>query len=111
MIPGGRSPEYLRLNERLLAVVRHFAQTGKPIAAVCHGQQILIAADVVRGKLCTAYPAIKPDLLQAGAKWYEPNEGLSNACVDGNLVTACAWPGHPEWIRRFLELLGSTVQP
>jgi len=111
VIPGGRSPEYLRLNDRVLDVVRHFAVTGKPIAAICHGQQILIAADLVRGRRCMAYPAVKCDLLQAGATWYEPNEHLSNACVDGNLVTASAWPAHPEWMRRFLELLGSTIQP
>ncbi len=111
VIPGGRSPEYLRLNEKVLDAVRHFAEAGKPIASICHGQQVLVAADVVRGRTCTAYPAVKPDLIQAGAKWCEPNEGLTNACVDGQLVTACAWPGHPEWIREFLKLLGSTVQP
>ena len=111
VIPGGRSPEYLRLNEKVLAAVRHFAEAGKPIASICHGQQVLVAADVVRGRTCTAYPAVKPDLMQAGAEWCEPNEGLTNACVEGNLVTACAWPGHPEWIREFLKLLGSTVQP
>ena len=111
VIPGGRSPEYLRLNESVLEVVRHFAKANKPIASICHGQQILVAAGVVDGKQCTAYPAVAPDLVRAGAKWTDPNETFSNAVVDGNLVTAAAWPGHPEWIGRFLELLGSTIEP
>ena len=111
VIPGGRSPEYLRLNDAVLAVVRHFAQAGKPIASICHGQQLLAAADVVAGKTCTAYPAVKPDLIRAGATWCEVNDTFSNACVDGNLVTAPAWPAHPEWIARLLELLGTTIQP
>ncbi|HIC93644.1 MAG TPA: DJ-1/PfpI family protein [Anaerolineae bacterium] len=111
VIPGGRAPEYIRLNERVLEIVRHFAEANKPIASICHGQQVLTAAGVVEGKLCTAYPAIKPDLIRAGAKWAEPNETFSNAYVDGNLVTAAAWPGHPEWMRKFLELLGSKIEP
>jgi len=111
VIPGGRSPEYLRLNDKVLAVVRHFMEANKPVASICHGQQILVAADVVRGRTCTAYPAVQPDLLRAGAEWAEPNETLTSACVDGNLVTACAWPGHPQWIREFLALLGSKVEP
>ncbi|MBM4464534.1 MAG: DJ-1/PfpI family protein [Chloroflexi bacterium] len=111
VIPGGRAPEYIRLNERVLEIVSHFAEANKPIASICHGQQVLAAAGVVEGKLCTAYPAVKPDLLQAGAKWGEVNETFSNAYVDGNLVTAAAWPGHPEWMRKFLELLGSKIEP
>ncbi len=111
VIPGGRAPEYLRLNERVLEIVRHFAQTGKPIASICHGAQILTAADVVRGKQCMAYPAVKPELLQAGATWVETNATFSNAHVDGNLVTAAAWPAHPEWMRKFLQLLDSRIEP
>jgi protease I len=111
IIPGGRAPEYIRLNEKVLEIVKHFVEKNKPIASICHGQQLLIAADVVKGKLCTAYPAVKPDLIRAGAKWGEVNETYSNAYVDGNLVTAAAWPGHPEWIRKFLELLGSRIEP
>lgn len=111
VIPGGRAPEYLRLNERVLALVRHFAQAGKPIASICHGQQILVTADVVKGKACMAYPAVKPDLLSAGATWSEVNATFSNAVVDGNLVTAAAWPGHPEWMRKFLEVLGTKIEP
>lgn len=111
VIPGGRSPEYIRLNERVLSVVRHFAENNKPIASICHGQQVLAAAGVLQGKSCTAYPAIKPEVVRAGAKWLEPNETFSNAYVDGNSVTAAAWPGHPEWMRKFLELLGTKIEP
>ncbi len=111
VIPGGRAPEYIRLNPRVLEMVRHFAAQKKPIASICHGQQILAAADVVRGKTCTAYPAVRPDLEQAGATWEEVNATVSNAVVDGNLVTAPAWPAHPEWMRRFLEVLGSRIEP
>lgn len=111
VIPGGRSPEYIRLNEKVLSIVRHFAENNKPIAAICHGQQVLSAANVLEGKLCTAYPAVKPEIIRAGAKWGEVNETYSNAYVDGNLVTAAAWPGHPEWIRKFLDLLGTKIEP
>lgn len=111
VIPGGRAPEYIRLNERVLDIVRHFAEADKPIASICHGQQVLAAAGVVQGKVCTAYPAVKPDLIRAGAKWREVNDTFSNAYVDGNMVTAAAWPGHPEWITKFLELLGSKIEP
>jgi protease I len=111
VIPGGRAPEYIRLNERVLAIVRHFAAANKPMASICHGQQILVAAGVLTGKQCTAYPAVKPDILQAGGQWAEVNDTFSNAYVDGNLVTAPAWPAHPEWMRKFLVLLGSTILP
>ncbi len=111
VIPGGRAPEYIRLDERVLDIVRHFSQANKPVAAICHGLQVLATADVVKGKLCTAYPAVKPDLIQAGAKWGEVNATFSNAHVDGNLVTAPAWPAHPEWMRKFVELLGTKIDP
>lgn len=111
VIPGGRAPEYIRLNERVLEIVRSFAQADKPIASICHGQQVLAAAGVIEGKRCTAYPAVKPDILRAGAIWGEVNETFSNAHVDGNLVTAAAWPGHPEWMRKFLEILGTRIEP
>jgi len=111
VISGGRAPEYLRLDDRVLQMVRHFAAAGKPIASICHGQQILISAGVIEGKKCTAYPAIKPDLVQAGGQWVEVNETFSNAVVDGNLVTAAAWAGHPEWMRKFLAVLGSKIEP
>ncbi|MBC7359194.1 MAG: DJ-1/PfpI family protein [Desulfacinum sp.] len=111
VIPGGRAPEYIRLNERVLEMVRHFAHAEKPIASICHGQQVLVAAGVVEGKACTAYPAVKPDLVRSGATWVDVNETFTNAHVDGNLVTAPAWPAHPQWMRKFLELLGSRIEP
>jgi protease I len=111
VIPGGRAPEYLRLNEKVVDIVRQFAKANKPIASICHGLQVLAAAGVLKGKLCTAYPAVKPELILAGAKWGEVNQTFSNAYVDGNLVTAAAWPGHPEWMRKFLDLLGSKIEP
>ena len=109
VIPGGRAPEYIRLDERVLEIVRHFAESNKPIAAICHGPQVLAAAGVLKGRKCMAYPAVKPDVVNAGAEWVEPNETFTNACVDGNLVTAAAWPAHPEWMRKFLELLGVEI--
>jgi protease I len=105
VLPGGRAPEYLRLNERVLEIARHFATAEKPIAAICHGLQILAAAGVVEGRRCQAYPAVKPELVGAGAIWDEPSAGLDNACVDGKLVTAAAWPAHPAWMRGFLKTL------
>lgn len=111
VVPGGRAPEYLRLNDRVLEIVRHFGQSGKPIASICHGLQILTAAGVVEGRTCTAYPAVRPELLRAGAKWADVNATFTSAVADGNLVTAAAWPGHPEWIRKFLGLLGTKITP
>ncbi len=111
VIPGGRAPEYIRLDEKVLAMVRSFDADQKPIAAICHGQQVLVAADVLEGRTCTAYPAVRPDVERAGGKWGEVNETVSNAYVDGHLVTAAAWPGHPEWMRKFLEVLGSRIEP
>jgi protease I len=110
VIPGGRAPEYLRLNEKVLDIVRQFAKANKPIASICHGLQVLAAAGVLKGKLCTAYPAVKPELMLAGAKWGEVNQTFSNAYVDGNLVTAAAWPAHPEWMRKFLDVLGTKIE-
>jgi len=110
VIPGGRAPEYIRLNARVLDIVRHFAEAKKPIAAVCHGQQVLVAAGILAGKACTAYPAVRPDILMAGGKWLEINDTFTNAYVDDNLVTAPAWPAHPEWMRKFLGLLGSRIE-
>jgi protease I len=111
VIPGGRAPEYIRLDAKVLDIVRSFAATNRPIASICHGQQVLVAAGVLEGKQCTAYPAVKPDVERAGGRWGEVNETFSNAYVDGNLVTAAAWPGHPEWMRKFLAVLGSTIEP
>jgi protease I len=109
VIPGGRAPEYIRLNEAVLELVRHFAQADKPIAAICHGAQLLAAADVVQGRACTAYPAVAPELRRAGAEWVDVL--MDQAHMDGNLVTAPAWPAHPEWLAKFLGVLGTTVDP
>jgi len=111
VIPGGRAPEYLRLNPKVIELVRHFATADKPIASICHGQQMLAAADVLEGKSCMAYPAIRPDIERAGARYIEADEAFTNAHADGNLVTAAAWPAHPAWMRRFLERLGSKIEP
>jgi len=111
VIPGGRAPEYLRLNARVLEIVRHFDKNSKPIAAVCHGPQILVAAGVLKGRSCSAYPACGPDVEVAGGTWIANNETFSDAHVDGNLVTAPAWPAHPQWIRKFLKVLGTEITP
>jgi protease I len=107
VLPGGRAPEYLRLNEEVLKLVRHFGQKNKPIAAICHGVQILTAADVLEGKSCTAYPAVAPEVKRAGGKWIDV--AVDKAHVDDNLVTAPAWPAHPEWLARFLDVLGTKI--
>ena len=111
VVPGGRSPEYLRLNRRVLDIVRHFADEQKPIAAICHGPQLLSAAGVLRGKSCSAYPAVQPEIEQTEGKFVAASEGFDNAHVDGNLVTAPAWPAHPAWMREFLRVLGSRLEP
>jgi protease I len=111
VIPGGRAPEYIRLNPRVLEIVRHFIAKQKPIASICHGQLVLAAAGGLTGKCCIAYPALQPDIENAGGKWSSVNETFSNAVVDGNLVTSAAWPAHPEWIRKFLEVLGTRIEP
>ena len=109
VIPGGRAPEYLRLNWKVLDIVRHFAEAKKPIAAICHGAQILTAAGVVEGKCVSAYPAVGPEVNRAKGKYMDI--AMDQAHVDGNLVTAPAWPAHPRWLSKFLELLGSTIKP
>nr|BCX01573.1 MAG: protease [Bacteroidota bacterium] len=108
LIAGGRAPEYIRLNERVLQIVRHFAEAGKPIAAICHGIQVLTAADVVRGRRLTAYPAVGPEVRLAGGEYVEVP--VDQAVVDGNLVTAPAWPAHPQWLARFLEVMGTRIE-
>lgn len=105
VIPGGRSPEYLQLDKRVLAIVRHFAESEKSIAATCHGPYLLTAAGVVQGRRCQAYPSLRPELERAGAIWDAPSSGLDSVCVDGNLVTAPAWPANPAWMREFVKLL------
>ncbi len=107
VIPGGRAPEYIRLNPRLLEMVRHFFTTEKPVAAICHGPQILVAAGVVKGRRLTAYPAVGPDVTVGGGEFVPV--AVDKAVVDGKLVTAPAWPAHPEWIAKFLEVLGTRI--
>lgn len=108
VLPGGRAPEYIRLEEGVLDVVRHFADEGKPIAAICHAVQLLAAAGVLEGRAVTGYPACGPEAKAAGADWQDIQ--VSGAYVDGNLVTAPAWPAHPEWLARFLEVLGTRIE-
>ncbi|MEB2779857.1 DJ-1/PfpI family protein [Algoriphagus sp. C2-6-M1] len=107
-IAGGRAPEYLRLNQKVLEIVRHFFDTNKPVAAVCHGIQILTAAGVVKGRKLTAYPAVGPEVTIAGGEFQDIP--ATDAYVDGNLVTSPAWPGHPAWIREFLKVLGAKIE-
>jgi protease I len=108
VIPGGRAPEYIRLNPRVLEIVRYFANAKKPIAAICHAAQVLAAAGVLAGKKCSAYPAVGPDVALAGGT-YE-NIGMTEAVADGNLVTAPAWPAIPAWLAKFLAVLGTRIE-
>jgi protease I len=108
VIPGGRAPEYLRLNPRVLEIVRHFADSRKPIAAICHGAQILAAAKVITGKRISAYPACSPEVELAGAIYAAIS--VDEAVTDGNFVTAPAWPAHPAWIAQFLAVLGTRIE-
>ena len=103
VVPGGRAPEYLRLNPKVLEIVRYFAEADKPIAALCHGPQILAAAGVIKGKRLNAYPACQPDVELAGGTFVSVE--ITGAVADGKLVTGPAWPAHPAWLAKFLEVL------
>ena len=107
VIPGGRSPEYLRLNAEVLAVVKHFFQADKPVAAVCHGAQILAAAGVIKGKQVSAYPACSPEVVLAGGIYADI--AVTDAIADGKLVTAPAWPAHPNWLAKFHAVMTSHI--
>jgi protease I len=108
VIAGGRAPEYLRLHEKIIEIVQHFFATNKPVAAICHGIQILTAANVVKGRKLTAYPAVGPEVTLAGGEFQSiPVDG---AFVDGNLVTSPAWPAHPSFIREFLKIMGAKIE-
>ncbi|UCF18355.1 MAG: DJ-1/PfpI family protein [Gemmatimonadota bacterium] len=107
VISGGRAPEYIRLNDRVLEIVREFANADKPIAAVCHGAQVLTAAGVVKGKGVSAYPAVGPEVSLAGGRYV--GVAMTEAHVDGKLVTAPAWPAHPAWLAEFLKVLGTKI--
>jgi protease I len=107
LIPGGRAPEYLRLNPKVLELVRHFFATKKPVAAICHGAQLLAAAGVLEGRTCSAYPACRAEVEVARGKYAEI--AIDGAVTDGNLVTAPAWPAHPAWLAQFLHVLGTRI--
>ena len=107
VIPGGRAPEYLRLNRAVLDLVRHFVDKKKPLAAICHGAQILTAADAVRGRVVSAYPAVAPEVRAAGGEYADI--AIDKAVVDGNFVTAPAWPAHADWLAKFLVVLGTRI--
>lgn len=109
VIPGGRAPEYLRLNEQVLELVRTLAAREIPIAAICHGPQILTAAGVVSGRECCAYPALRPEIQAAGGSYVGPSETFDNVHVQGNFITAPAWPAHPAWMRAFVLALGGSL--
>ncbi len=107
VIAGGRAPEYIRLNPKVIETVKHFADAKKPMAVICHGAQVLAAADAVRGRKLTAYPAVGPEVRAAGGEYVDVP--VHKAVVDGNLVTSPAWPAHPEWLAKFLEVLGTKI--
>lgn len=108
VVPGGRAPEYLRMDERVLSIVRQFNAAAKPIAAICHGAQLLAAAGALQGRTCSAYPACAAEVRLAGGQYADI--AIDQAYTDGNLVTAPAWPAHPAWIAQFLAVLGTRIQ-
>jgi len=108
LIPGGRAPEYLRLNPKVLDTIRYFAKANKPIAALCHGPQLLAAAGVIKGRKLNAYPACAPEVELAGGTYVTVD--MMSAVVDGNLVTGPAWPAHPAWLAKFLEVLEARAE-
>jgi len=103
VVPGGRAPEYLRLNAKVLDIVRHFDKADKPIAALCHGAQLLAAAGILKGRKLNCYPACAPEVELAGGTFAKVD--FSDAVVDGKLVTGPAWTAHPAWLAKFLEVL------
>ncbi|HAL38160.1 MAG TPA: protease [Polaromonas sp.] len=107
VLPGGRGPEYLRTYPAVVAMVKHFFDRNKPVAAICHAAQLLAAADVLKKRTCSAYPACRIDVERAGGTYAEID--IEDAYTDGNLVSAPAWPAHPEWIAQFLVLLGTKI--
>ena len=107
LIPGGRAPEYLRMDSRVISLVQSFASEQKPIAAICHGAQLLATAGVIRGKRMSAYPACAPEVRLAGADYAAIK--VDEAVTDGNFVTAPAWPAHPAWLAQFLAVLGTRI--
>lgn len=109
VIPGGRAPEYLRLNAAVIDLIRQFATARKPIAAICHGLQLLAAADVLQGVRCTAYPACAPEVRLAGGEYLEMAVDEATVDEEFRIVTAPAWPAHPAWLKQFATLLGARI--
>ena len=107
VLPGGRAPEYLRLDARVLELVRAFASADKPIAAICHAAQITAAAGILEGRRVSCYPACSPEVRLAGGEYADIE--VTQAVTDGKLVTAPAWPAHPQWIAQVLEVLGTRI--
>jgi protease I len=107
VIPGGRAPEYLRLNPKAIEIVKHFFEANKPVAAICHGAQLLAGARVLEGRTCSAYPACRAEVELAGGTYADI--AIDAAVTDGNLVSAPAWPAHPAWIAQFLAVLGTSI--
>ena len=107
VIPGGRGPEYIRLNPRVLEIVRHFFKANKPVASICHGAQVLAAAGVIKGRRVSAYPACGPEVTLAGGEYADIP--VDKAIIDGNLVSAPAWPAHPDWLAKFFQVLGMQI--
>jgi len=108
MIPGGRAPEYIRMNARVLEIVRYFMKENKPVAAICHAPQVLAAAGVLKGRKCSSYPATSPDVTLAGGTYVDV--GMADAGVDGNLVSGPAWPALHSWLAKFLAVLGTKIE-
>ena len=108
MIPGGRAPEYIRMNARVLEIVRYFMKENRPVAAICHAPQVLAAAGVLKGRKCSSYPATSPDVTLAGGTYVDV--GMADAVVDGNLVTGPAWPALHSWLAKFLAVLGTKIE-
>jgi len=109
VLPGGRAPEYLRMNPKVLEIVRHFADTRKPIAALCHGPQLLTAAGAAQGRSISSYPAVGPEITVAGGTYVDIP--ATSAHTDGNIVSGPAWPAHPVWLAQFLKVLGTRIEP
>ncbi len=107
VIPGGRAPEYLRTYPQVVEAVQHFFSADKPVAAICHGAQLLAAAGVLKDRTCSAYPACRAEVEVAGGRYADI--AVDQATTDGKLVTAPAWPAHPDWIAQFLKVLGTQI--
>jgi protease I len=107
VIPGGRAPEYLRIDARVIELVRHFFDSDKPVAAICHAAQLLAGAGVLKGRTCSAYPACRIEVELAGGTYADI--AIDAAVTDRNLVSAPAWPAHPAWLSQFLAVLGTTI--